>query len=316
MKVGILGAGAMGSLFGGGLARAGHEVWFVDIWDEHVGAIESDGLRMTYEGGERRAQGRATTSPSDVGPVDLLMVWCKSTATAEAVAGAVGMVGPQTVVSTFQNGLGNVEAIERVVAPSQIVYGVTTGGARIEGPGHIELTEGSWEGASRTWMRARVPDGGALVGPLVAALEEAGLPAEEREDVDTVIWSKLAMASTMAGVTALTRLRIGDVLDTEGAPELIRAMTVELVAVAQAAGVPLDAEEAVRRNLETYATVRGHVSSMLQDVLSRRPTEMSALSGAVVREGRRLGVPTPRHEVVSQLVTMVEQHYAEQLLGT
>jgi 2-dehydropantoate 2-reductase len=265
---------------------------------------------MTFEGEERRVRGRATTSTTESGPVDLLMVWCKSGATAAAVADAAPMIGPRTLVSTFQNGLGNVDAIERTVPPEQVVYGVTTGGARVEGPGNVELTESSWNGESTTWMRAR---GAVGLDELVAALGAADLPAEVREDVDVVIWNKLAMASTMSAVTALTRLNVGAVIDSPGAEELIRAMTDELAAVANAAGVPLDAEAAVRRNLDTYATVRAHVSSMLQDVLARRPTEVDALAGAVAREGRRLGVPTPRHDVVAQLVSMVEDHYDDQL---
>jgi 2-dehydropantoate 2-reductase len=314
MKVGISGAGAMGSLFGGLLALDGHEVWFVDVWREHCEAIERDGLRMTFRGEERLARGRGSIDPADAGPVDLLMIWCKSFSTGEALEQAAPMIGERTIVCSLQNGLGNVERIEERVPADRIVYGVTGIGAATEGPGHIELTEGAWTGTSMTWIGGRTPAALAEARRLAEILESADVRMEVREDIDTLVWNKLAMASAMAALTAITRLHIGHIIDTDESVELCKEMTREIVAVANAKGIPLDADEAIERNFATYGRSRGHLPSMLQDVLAMRRTEIDALSGAVAREGELVGVATPVNRTIWQLIRTIEQRYDDQLL--
>lgn len=315
MKVGILGAGAMGSLFGGLLAAASHDVWFVDIWREHVEELDDNGLLMTFRSEERRVRGHGVTDPVQVGPVELLMVWVKSFSTEEAIRGAAPMIGPETIVCTLQNGLGNVEAIESSVLPDRIVWGVTGIGAKTERPGHIELTEGAWRGTGVTWIGSRAATGRPAVDRFADLLRDAGIQVEVRDDIEAVVWNKLAMASTMAAVCAVTRLDISRVLDTPETDSLLREMTEEIVAVANAKGIPLDVAEALERSFATYNKSRGHYPSMLQDVLGTRRTEIDALCGAVVREGEAVGVATPVNRTIWLLVRSVEQNYDGQLLG-
>ncbi len=293
----------MGSLFGGLLASAGHETWFLDVWREHVEAIERHGLRMTFRDQKRVVQGHGTTDPAAAGEVDLLMIWAKSFATAAALASAAPMLGTKTIVCTLQNGLGNVEAIAERVDDARIVRGVTGIGARTVGPGHIELTEGAWTGGSMTWI------GGPPAEAVAPVLREANIAIEVRDDIDAIIWNKLAMSTSMASVAALLRIGSSDVLDSPDASDLIVEMTREIVAVANAKGLQLDVEAAIARNFDVYETSRGHHPSMLQDVLAGRPTEIDAMCGAVARAGAELGVPTPVNATVLRLVRALQSNY-------
>jgi 2-dehydropantoate 2-reductase len=306
MRIGIFGAGAMGSLYGGLLAADGHEVWLVGRSPAHAAAIEAEGLRMTHAGEERLVRPRATTEAAAAGEVELLMIWVKSHDTAAALAGAAPMIGPRTTVASFQNGLGNVEAIAARVPRRRVVYGVSTIGGEIVAPGRLEVPASTWDGTGMTWM-------GALEGPperlepLRATFAAAGIRTEVRADIETIVWSKLALAAPMTALSALTRLPVGGVLANPELAELQRQMSAEVVAVAQAKGIPLALDEALRRGTETYESVPEHLPSMLQDVLSGRPTEIDALAGAVAREAERVGAEAPLNDLMARLVRGLDQ---------
>lgn len=306
-RIGIFGAGAMGSIYGGLLADAGVETWLVGRSPEHAAAIEDRGLLLTHAGAERLTHPRATVDPAAAGEVDLLMIWTKSQGTDEALAAAAPMVGPGTLVASFQNGLGNPEKIAAAYGREAAVYGVSTVGGVTHGPGRVELTEATWNGAGTTWMGVLEGDPHARLDGLAALFARAGMPTEVRADIDVVVWSKLAMAAPMNSVAALTRLDMGAVIDDPGLADLLAAMTREVVAVANARGVPLEQGAALAHAAETYAAARGHLPSMLQDVLAGRPTEVEAIVGEVVREGERRGVATPVTATVWRLAAALNR---------
>jgi 2-dehydropantoate 2-reductase len=314
MQVGIVGAGAMGSLFGGYLAGAGHEVWFVDVDPKRVEQIRRSGLLMTHAGERRHVQCHGTVDPRDAGPSDLVMFWCKSYATAEAVQFARPLIREGTIVATCQNGLGNVETILESIPIDQVVYGVTNLGAVLVEPGHIELTKGTWDGTLRTLVGGRSQVARHLAQQVAKTFRGAGMSTEVHDDIDVIVWSKLAIAAAMSPIASLMRMKIGVLVDSEDARELLRRVTSEVVAVANAKGIALDFEDAWRSSTDVYAASREHLTSMVQDVLLRRPTEVDALAGAVVKAGGELGVPTPVSEVLWRLVRTLERHYADVLM--
>jgi 2-dehydropantoate 2-reductase len=242
------------------------------------------------------------------------MIWSKAYDTATAIAQAAPAIGPDTIVCTLQNGLGNIEAIERHVAPERIVYGVTGIGAILLGPGEIQLTEGAWTGGGVTWIGARTAAAREVVARVGELLNRARVTTEVRDDIDALVWNKLAMATAMSSVTAVTRLRMGAVMETPGTRQLLVTLTEEIVAVANGKGIALDAAEAVRRNLHIYEQGRDHLTSMVQDVIAERRTEVASLTRAIADEGRAVGVPTPACEALASLIEAIEGHYAEQLL--
>jgi 2-dehydropantoate 2-reductase len=291
----------MGSLFGGLLASADTEVWLVDRWREHIEAIASSGLRMTHQGQERIVHPKAVTEPSALGEIDLLLIWAKAYDTAAAIDDAAPMIGPETVVLTLQNGLGNAEILAERVGWERVLYGVTTMGGSTGRPGAVELTKKSWEGHGMTWLGSRRP---VACGEEVAELlGSAGIACEVRGDIDAIVWTKLAMASPMSAVAGLTGLRVGPILDAPEAMAVVEEVTAEIVAVAGAKGLGLDYAEIMENNFGTWREVREHPPSLLQDVEARRRTEVDALLDAVAREAEPLGVAVPTIRTVSRLLT-------------
>jgi 2-dehydropantoate 2-reductase len=306
-RIAVVGAGAMGCIYAGLLADAGLPTWLVARSPRHPEAIQRDGLILAHGGEERRTHPQATLDPTAVGEVDAVMIWTKSQDTEAALAAAAPLVGRRTLVASFQNGLGNVEKIAAAFGREAVAYGVSTVGGVVEGPGRVELTDATWAGTATTWMGVLEGDPRARLARLAKAFAAAGMRAEVRVDVDVVVWSKLAMALPMNSVAALTRLEMGAIVDDPRLAALLRTMTAEVVAVANARGVALDPDAAQDQAASTYAAARGHLPSMLQSVIAGRPTEVDAIVGGLVREGERLGVETPVSATIWPLVAALDR---------
>lgn len=316
MRIAVLGAGAMGSVFGGRLALAGHDVTLVDVWREHMEAVAARGLELRAPGAETVVVPlKAIHDPSLLEPVELVIVLTKAFAGTEALRSIVHALTPGTWVVTVQNGLGNDRRLAEVIGPERVVPGTTTVGAEQQEPGAATMSPSTAAGASVTHLgpprgAAGLPDG---VVAIAALLTEAGLPAEALDSADVVIWTKLALAGPMGPVSALLRRGVSDVAENEHSLALVRALFDETVAVAHASGVPLDPGAAWAHAMETYAGVGPHVTSMAADVLAGRRTEIDAFCGEVARLGDGLGVPAPVNRTIWHAVKAVEETYASQL---
>jgi 2-dehydropantoate 2-reductase len=318
MKVGILGSGGVGSLFGGFLAGAGHEVWFVDARPEHVEAINRGGLLIKSQGESRRVAGSGTTDPGAVGDVELLMLWCKSQSSVTAIEAGQPMFGAETIAFTAQNGLGNPEQLEAVVGPDRLVYGTTEIGGTVRAPGVIEVTEGAWTGTGKTYLGSRDSrPARERLETVAGALRGAGLTIEVTDQIDSMLWNKVSAAS-LSPVAASLRLRLTDLLEYEEAREIIEDATREVAAVANAKGILLDADTAIEKNNHMYsvAVSPNHLPSMVVDVLRGQPTEIGSTCEMVARLGAEVGVDAPVNRTLGRLMRTVEQHYGDQLLGT
>lgn len=303
MKVAVVGAGAMGSLFGGYLCAAGHEVWLVDTWAEHIAAIREAGLRIVEPSGEEKVvRPHAVADAGVVGPCELVLVFVKSYHTAE-VAGALGpLLGPGTVVLTLQNGLGNVDVLAEKVPRSMLLAGTTGQGANVLGPGRIhhagsgETVLGELEGAITERLQR-----------LVGVFDGAGLPASASTNVQGLIWTKLLVNVAINPLTAILRVRNGELLEIPETVELMKDAVTEAVLVAERAGVGLSCDDPWAHVEEVTRRTGKNRSSMLQDVEAGRRTEIDVINGAVVREGMRVGVPTPVNLVLTRLVRALER---------
>lgn len=144
MKIGIVGVGAMGSVYGGILGDAGNDVWLLDIWKEHVDAFRARGVRVEGASGDRTVRVNATLEAREAGPCELVVVATKAMDTEAAVKNAGPMIGAGTLVLTIQNGLGNAERMERLLGPTNLLVGIAGGfGASVVGPGHVH--HNGWE---------------------------------------------------------------------------------------------------------------------------------------------------------------------------
>jgi 2-dehydropantoate 2-reductase len=316
MRMAIVGAGSMGSVFGGHLALAGHDVVLVDVREDHVDAIRSQGLRMRRPGGEDSVvRLAATTQPADMAPVDVAIFLTKGFATREAAEAVRPAIRPDTWVLTVQNGLGNERVLGEVFDPAQVVPGTTTVGAMTDAPGVVTMSPGTAAGQSVTHLGpprtgTQIPQG---VVDVAKALTEAGLPTGALESADVVIWTKLAMAASMGPLTAILRRTLKDVWDDPASRGLWEDMFHEILAVARASGVPLDEAQVAAHARQTYESVGHHVTSMAADVVAGRRTEIETMALEVARRGEELGVPTPVTATVGRLVRSLEGSYERAL---
>ncbi|HSH69433.1 MAG TPA: 2-dehydropantoate 2-reductase [Deferrisomatales bacterium] len=305
MNVAVIGAGAMGSLFGALLAEAGNSVCLIDIWAEHVRAINAAGLAIEREGASRTIPLRATSDPGVVGTVDLALIFVKATHTAAAAETARSLIGEAGLVLTLQNGLGNADTIAEVVAERRVLAGTTAHGATLLGPGRIRHA-GAGPTVLGSWSRQ--PEGSGEAKRVAEVFTSAGFETVLTEDVRQALWGKLLINVGINAITALTGIRNGQILDLPATGELSRAAVAEAVAVAKARGVTVR-EDAAEHVLAVAAATAANRSSMGQDVDNRRLTEIDAINGAVVREARRVGLAAPVNQTLAALVETLQAHY-------
>ena len=303
----VVGAGAMGCLFGGLLKEGGLNVTLVDVWRDHVDAINRDGLRILGYGGDRSIPVRAALTAEGLPAADVVLVQCKAHHTRAAVGASLNLFGNETVAISFQNGLGNEEVIGEVVGMERVLGGLTAQGASVEAAGVIrnysELPSYIGEmggGSSRRALR------------VAEAFTAAGLPTHESEDIRREIWKKLMANLSLSPASALADLSLDDVVGVPELRDVLFEAVDEAAAVARAAGIRLENEEAreVLHQLTGSGGTGANKSSICRDILHKRPTEIDYINGAVVRLGERHGIPTPVNRVFVAAVKALESKYA------
>lgn len=294
----------MGSLFGGTLAIAGHDVTLVDIWEEHVQTLNEDGLTIsTQDGDDRIIDITATTDATTVDSVDLMMVFVKSIHTESAIEDAAPILDEDTDVLTVQNGLGNAEAIAAHVPEDRIIGGVTSQGSILEGPGHI-----THAGESPTTIGRYFTDNGAAVERIADAFTKAGIETDVTESVRDVVWEKVLVNLGINAATGLARVTNGAIEATDPGRNLAEAAVSEGKAVAEDEGRTIR-DDIFDHVLEISEETAPNKSSMRQDLEADRVTEIEKLNGVVVQRAERHGIETPVNRTLTQLVRLAEQEF-------
>ena len=305
-KVAVLGAGAMGSMFGGLLSQGGLEVTLVDVWAEHVAAVRADGLRLVGDEGERMVAVAATTDAAEAGAADVVLVHCKAHYTVAAATAAAPLFGPDTVAISFQNGLGNEEAIGGVIGIEQVLGGTTAQGASILGPGAVRYYGD---------LPSQIGELGGGVSErtegIARAFTAAGLQTSASADIRRDMWKKLLANVALSAPSALSDLNIAELMAVPELKATSLAALQEAAAVARATGIKLDPEdtERVLAKITGAGGTSANKSSMCMDVLKRRKTEIEVINGAVARLGREHGVPTPVNDTLIAAIIGVESHF-------
>ena len=302
MKIAVLGAGAMGSIYGGFLSRK-NTVWLIDIWKEHVEMINAGGLRIE-EGEECFVfHPQAVHNAKSVGQVDLVIVFVKSTNTAEALEKNTELFGKDTMVLSLQNGWGNADDILKFVSEERLFLGTTSHGGNVLGPGHI-----CHAGRAKTFVG--VQTGSAERAKVVVdLLVEAGFDAYVADDVIKMIWRKLFANAVANPITALLNVRNGYLVECREAEDLLEGIIAESVAVVNASGFDFDVREIIAEVKKGARITKDNRSSMLQDVTNKRKTEIERISGAFVAKGKDVGIETPYNTVMLRLIKALEGTY-------
>lgn len=306
VKIAVLGGGgAMGGLFGGYLARVGEDVVLIDVSRPAVDAINANGLSIEEkDGSTAHVRVRASTAPAEIGPVDLILNFVKCYHTESAVTAALPMIGPDTALLTLQNGWGNADRIAAVAGTDRVLVGLTYHSATVLGPGRIKHP-----GVGITHVGEI---GGAMTPRLeraAVALRKAGFEVNVSDRILTEVWKKLALNVCSLPTAALLGLQAHQLMQHAGMVELMQGLLTEVATVAGAQGIAFDREERWSAISGLLERAVGAKASMLQDVETRRRTEIEVINGAIVAAGRRVGVPTPLNDSMVWLVRSMEEAY-------
>lgn len=291
----------MGSLFGGLLAASGEDVTLVDVWREHIEAINSRGLGIEGIWGERIIRVKAVNDPQEVDPVDLIIILVKSYDTVQATRDALHMARGGTIFLSLQNGLGNIKRISAVAGRKRVIRGVTSHGSTLLGPGEIRHA-----GEGHTTIGELDGQETARVGRICETFNRAGIETYVSPNILGDLWSKVLVNVGINPFTALTGLRNGELMDHPPLMEAMRLAVEEVVEVTEAIGVEITLEDPVSRVYEVAKATASNRSSMLQDIEKGRKTEIDALNGAVVKIGESVGVETPVNRVLTAAVKGLE----------
>ena len=297
----------MGCLYGGYLARKNkHEVWLYDVVGEHVSYINRKGLSIVSPGESIAVFPRATSTINDVPKADLVIICVKSYHTAEAAMAAEIAGKPSCVVLTLQNGLGNAEKLVEIFGNDRTVVGTSSMGAVVLEQGHI-----MHRGIRRTHLAAWAGGGEAGVNLVKEVFQQAELPVIVQDNALSLLWTKVAIHSGINAVTAITKVTNGQLLQIPNALRLAEMAVSEAELVAGAAGVKLLYPDCVKEMREFADSLSEHKSSMLQDVSHGHRTEVDAINGMVVAEGKRLAVPVCVNETLVLALNTIEALYTK-----
>ncbi len=297
MKIVVMGAGAIGSLFGGLLALRGEDVLLVGR-RSHVDAINSRGLKISGMT-DAIVHVRASTHPEEG---DLILFTVKSYDTEKAASSLI--INDDTIVLSLQNGLGNEEKIAEVVGREHVIGGVTSYGALFLEPGHVSHT-----GIGETVIGELDGSITDRVSRLSDLLNKAGIMTSVTDSIKSKIWEKLVVNVGINAITAITGVKNGKLLEIPQLRELMRYASLEAVEVGRKQGIDLGydlidrVEEVARRTAENR-------SSMLQDISRGKKTEIDAINGMIVRLGEEVGVDTPVNRILTLLVRGIEKSEA------
>ncbi|MCW5214433.1 2-dehydropantoate 2-reductase [Desulfobulbus sp. US5] len=304
MKITIIGAGAMGCLFGGLLSEQGMDVYLIDVREEQVNTLNDRGLTIFHQGVERVVRVRAVTDPAAIPGTDLAVIFVKHAQTETAARTAGRLLGGNGHALTLQNGMGNVEIIADILGEERVLCGTTAQGAMVLGTAKIQHS-GAGETVIGMWRQG----GEAVAGQLAEVFTAADISCRAVDDIEPVLWKKLFVNVGINAITALTGLRNGQLLEWEATRLLMRDVVSEAMAVAEAHSieVPAGILEHVERVAQATASNR---SSMGQDIDGQRPTEIDAINGYIVRKARQVGLAVPVNQTLVRLVQTVQGQYA------
>jgi 2-dehydropantoate 2-reductase len=303
MKIAIVGTGAMGSVYAGLFASAGHEVWAIDRWREHVQAMREKGLRVEGASGDRTVRVNATTEPREAGQCDLVVLATKAMHVASASESLKPLLGPQTPVLSIQNGLGGPDTAASILGRDRVMVGVVGGfGASMRGPGH----------AHHNGMElVRL---GEFGGPITQRLKQveqiwsgAGFRVKVFDDIDKLVWEKLLCNCAYSGPCGISERTVGEVMDDPDLSRVSAACATEAFEVALKKNIKLGFADPVAYVRDFGSKIPKARPSVLLDLLARRKSEIGVINGSIPRVAKELGMQAPTNEALTALVLAKER---------
>ena len=313
MKIGILGAGRMGSLVAGFAAKGGAECYLIDPWKDHVDAINANGLTIYNNDDEPfTVPCKAYTSADQVGEkMDLIIVLVMGDKTRDAVSASMCLSDDSTYCMTLQNGLGNVEVIEEYYPQERILFGIMPYGGTVLGPGKVKTLINA--SAESHFGPYGFEEPNEFIREFEGIMLGQGLKfyAVSKTEVNRIVWWKLAKNASGNAICGVCRLPLGPYTNCEYTTSVEVALFYETAAVAAAQGITLPSFDTGSK-IALDSKMYNHLPSTAQDMKSKHKTEIDFINGAVARLGDKYGVPTPYNHMITALVKIIENNYDKQ----
>jgi 2-dehydropantoate 2-reductase len=288
----ILGTGAMAMFLGGKLAEAGIQVSFLGTWPEGISAVNQHGICVVKEGTPHYYPAQAYSIPDHLQGTQQALVVVKSWQTERAARQLKEILAADGVALSLQNGLGNGDILSQTLGEERTAVGVTTYGATLLGPGKVRP---GGEGMIAIGDHARL-------SPLINLLQQGGFNLQQVADLSGLIWGKLLINVAINPLTALLGVKNGKLLESSAVIRLMGKAAQEAADVAHQLGIQLDINDPQGAAISVATATAENNSSMLQDIQRGAPTEIDVLCGAVVRQGKELGIPTPVNQLLMMLI--------------
>lgn len=307
MKIAVVGPGALGCLVAGSLkAKAGEDVWLLDNIPGRAKRIAENGIRIEGFGGNHTVKVNVTPDAKDIGVCDLVIICVKSYSTEDASKDIKELVGEETSVLTLQNGIGNVQVLNDYFGADKVIAGVTNHGSTLLGDGHVRHA-----GKGDTIIGKSDGKLSSGLKNVSTVLTKAGFTTKISKDIDSVIWSKLIINVGINALTAITGLANGKIAQYEEVRDLMRDAVQEATRVVKRKRIKLSYDDPIQKVESVAKATATNISSMLQDVQNKKKTEIDYINGAIIRQGKAIGVPTPVNQVLTALVKTIERNYEE-----
>ncbi len=296
MKITIIGTGAIGAVIGAILYEHGQDVTFVEVNQDYIDQITEHGLHIDYGKGEKVLPIKITNRIEDGGIPDMILMAVKSYNNVQAAKNCLKVIGQNTLVLTMQNGVGNIETISQYVNPKQVIAGTTTFGSIVLKPGYIKSDLGE--------IHIGEVNGGITqrIQRIVNLLSKCGFRVQASENVTSLIWTKLLVNVGINAIGALTLRRNGEIPGLAPAAAVQKMVIDEGIAVSKAIGIKFDVSDIHEYVKQVCFNTAQNKASMYQDIERGSQTEILAMNGAVVAEGRKLGISTPANEIITNLI--------------
>lgn len=311
MKFAIIGAGVMGSLVGAMLVKAGAKVWLVDQNKTMITEIQENGLKIKVNDTDELIKINAVERPDEINEkMDVILFLVKGYHTDAAASSALCLSDENTYIMTLQNGIGNVDILEKYYNKDHILYGILEFAGRMIALGHVQGLIGA---NSKICFGSTLKIVNDKMRKIAGFFESCGIKVMLEEDIDRQVWIKIRNNSTNV-IFGLLRLTMGQGLLAQGTEEVMKMVRDEVIEVARAKGIQFSDEELnvnggkTPINPELYS----HLPSTAQDMKNKKKTEVEFINGAIYREGLKAGVATPYNELLYRMVSIMENTYEMQ----
>lgn len=300
MKIAVIGAGAMGSIYGGHLSLH-NDVTLIDTNPKVIETVQQNGLKIEENGQENIYRPSAAVSCEGMEPVDLIILFVKALYSKAALSGNRNLIGPNTYVMTLQNGSGHEDILGESVPQDHIIIGTTEDNGEVLGFGHIRHG-----GVGNTNVGMLTEDKENFLNKLKESFDSCGFNVRIHPNIQQLIWDKLFTNVSLSAVTAVLQVNIGYIAANEYAWQMTMALLHEAVETAHALGLEADEEKLAEKIRATSVGSPEGVTSICADIRAGRKTEVDTISGSVVRAAHKAGVPVPVHEFVVNTIHALE----------